>query len=49
MKCINFDREFEKYMGAWVKENSEKYKDNMDVIENMMPDVYMEFLQKPAG
>ena len=35
-------------MGAWVKENSEKYKDNMDVIENMMPDVYMEFLQKPA-
>lgn len=48
MKCINFDRAFEKYMGAWVKENSEKYKDNMDVIENMMPDVYMEFLQKPA-
>ena len=23
MKCINFDRAFEKYMGAWVKENSE--------------------------
>lgn len=49
MKCINFDREFEKYMSEWVKENSEKYKDNMDVIENMMPDVYMEFLQKPAN
>lgn len=48
MKCINFDRAFETYMGAWIKENSEKYKDNMDVIENMMPDIYMEFLQKPA-
>ena len=48
MKCINFDRAFERYMAEWMKENSEKYKDDMDVIEDMMPDVYLEFLQKPA-
>ena len=48
MKCINFDRAFERYMAGWMKENSEKYKDDMDVIEDMMPDIYLEFLQKPA-
>ena len=48
MKCINFDRAFERYMAEWIKENSEKYKDDMDVIEDMMPDGYLEFLKKPA-
>lgn len=48
MKCINFDRAFERYMAEWIKENSEKYKDDMDVIEDMMPDVYLEFFKKPA-
>ena len=48
MKCINFDRAFERYRAEWIKENSEKYKDDMDVIEDMMPDVYLEFLKKPA-
>ena len=48
MKCINFDRAFERYMAEWMKENSEKYKDDMDVIEDMMPDVYLEFLKKQA-
>ena len=48
MKCINFDRAFERYMAEWIKKNSEKYKDDMDVIEDMMPDVYLEFLKKPA-
>ena len=48
MKYINFDRAFERYMAEWIKENSEKYKDDMDVIEDMMPDVYLEFLKKPA-
>lgn len=48
MKCINFDRAFERYMAEWIKKNSEKYKDDMDVIEDIMPDVYLEFLKKPA-
>lgn len=48
MKCINFDRQFERYTTAWVKKNAEKYGNNMDVIEEKMPDIYMEFLSKPA-
>ena len=48
MTCIHFDRAFERYMAEWMKENSEKYKDDMDVIEDMMPDVYLEFLKKPV-
>lgn len=48
MNCINFDQKFEQYMGVWVKNNAAKYKDNMDVIEGMMPEIYMEFLARPA-
>ena len=49
MKCIDFDRQFETYMRNWVAKNSEKYNDNMDVIEAMMPEIYMEFLEKSAA
>lgn len=49
MKCIDFDRQFQRYMGVWMKENAEKYNDDMDVIEGMMPDIYMAFLEKPAA
>lgn len=49
MKCIDFDRQFETYMRNWVAKNSEKYNDNMDVIEAMMPEIYMEFLEKEAA
>ena len=49
MNCINFDQKFEQYMGVWMKNNAAKYKNNMDVIEDMMPDVYQQFLEKPAA
>lgn len=49
MKCIDFDKQFERYTKDWVKRNAAKYKNNMDVIEAMMPDVYMEFMSKPAS
>jgi len=48
MNCINFDQKFEQYMGVWIKNNADKYKNNMDVVEGMMPDIYMEFLARPA-
>jgi len=48
MKCIDFDKQFERYTRSWMEKNAEKYKNNMDVIEAMMPDVYMEFLEKEA-
>ncbi len=48
MKCIDFDKQFERYTRKWMEENAEKYNNNMDVIEAMMPEVYMEFLSAPA-
>ena len=33
MKCIDFDKQFERYTKEWVKRNAAKYKNNMDVIE----------------
>jgi len=48
MKCIDFDKQFERYTRKWMEINAEKYKNNMDVIEAMMPEVYMEFLEKKA-
>jgi len=49
MNCIDFDKEFERYTREWMEKNAEKYNNNMDVIEAMMPDIYMEFLSKPAA
>lgn len=48
MKCIDFDQQFERYTRKWMEANAEKYNNNMDVIEAMMPEIYMEFLEKPA-
>lgn len=48
MKCIDFDQQFERYTRKWMEENAEKYNNNMDVIEAMMPEVYMQFLAEPA-
>jgi len=49
MNCIDFDKQFERYTREWMEKNAEKYNNNMDVIEAMMPEVYMEFLSKPAA
>ena len=49
MNCIDFDKQFELYTRKWMEKNAEKYNNNMDVIEAMMPDIYMEFLSTPAS
>lgn len=49
MKCIDFDQEFERYTRDWMAKNAEKYKGDMDAIEAMMPDIYMEFMGAPAS
>lgn len=49
MKCIDFDRQFERYTRDWMEKNAEKYDNNMDAIEAMMPEIYMEFMSKPAS
>ena len=49
MNCINFDKQFERYTRDWMEKNAEKYNNNMDMIEAMMPEIYMEFLSMPAA
>jgi len=49
MNCINFDKQFELYTRKWMEKNAEKYNNNMDIIEAMMPEIYMEFLSMPAA
>ncbi|MBR6809704.1 MAG: hypothetical protein IKM64_05420 [Clostridia bacterium] len=48
MRCINFDKEFERFMMAYVKEHGKEYK-NYDAIEAAMPDIYALFLDTPAN
>ena len=47
MKCINFDQEFQRYLHQWGVKNSKKYQ-NVEAMENAMPDVYAQFLDTPA-
>ena len=48
MRCINFDKEFERYVGAWMKEHDREYR-NYDEMEAAMPDVYAAFLDTPVN
>lgn len=48
MECINFDEHFEHYAMEWMQSNAAKYKRNMDRMEAKMPDVYLQWLNKPA-
>jgi HEAT repeat protein len=48
MRCINFDKEFERYVGAWMKEHAKEYR-NYDEMEAAMPDVYEAFLDTPVN
>ncbi|MBQ4074221.1 MAG: HEAT repeat domain-containing protein [Clostridia bacterium] len=48
MRCINFDKEFERYVTAWMKEHAKEYK-NYDAMEAAMPQVYDEFLDTPVN
>ena len=48
MPCVNFDREFEKYLSAWMKEHAAEYRD-VDAMEAVVPDVYETWLDTPAA
>ena len=48
MKCIDFDKEFQRYLTVWMKEHSKDYK-NVEAMENAMPEVYGTFLDTPAA
>ena len=48
MKCIDFDKEFQRYITAWMKQHSHEYK-NVEAMENAMPQVYETFLSTPQA
>ena len=48
MRCINFDKEFERYVTVWMKEHAKEYR-NYDEMEAAMPDVYETFLDTPVN
>ena len=48
MRCINFDKEFERYLSSWVKEHGKEYR-NYDAMEAAMPEVYEKFLDTPVN
>lgn len=48
MQIINFDRHFEAYLAAWIQAHADTYKNNVDRMEEKMPEVYMRWLNTPA-
>lgn len=48
MRCINFDKEFQRYLADWMKAHAKEYK-NYDAMEDAMPQVYEQFLDAPAN
>ncbi|MBQ7486492.1 MAG: hypothetical protein IJT77_03255 [Clostridia bacterium] len=49
MRIVNLDAEFEKYLKAWMQKHSAQYGNNLDKLEEMVPDVYMTFLETPLA
>lgn len=48
MQCINFDEKFQAFTAAWVQDNAARYKNNLDRMEEKMPEVYLQWLNTPA-
>lgn len=48
MRCIDFDKEFERYITVWMKEHAKEYR-NYDAMEADMPKVYDQFLDTPVN
>ncbi len=48
MRCINFDKEFERYVTAWMRDHAKEYR-NYDEMEAAMPEVYEAFLDTPVN
>lgn len=49
MECVNFDERFERYATEWMRDNAAKFKNNLDRMEAKMPEVYLQWLNTPAG
>ena len=46
-ECIDFDRRFSVFLNNWLEKNRHIYKGNMDKVEELVPEIYEEFLNTP--
>ncbi|MDD2648750.1 MAG: hypothetical protein PHI27_09700 [Eubacteriales bacterium] len=46
MKCPDFDKEFQKYLTAYLEQHAKDYK-NYDAMEEDMPAIYMRWVNQP--
>ena len=46
-ECIDFDRRFSVFFNNWLEKNRHIYKGNMDKVEELVPEIYEEFLNTP--
>ena len=46
-ECIDFDRRFSVFLNNWLEKNRHIYKGNMDKAEELVPEIYEEFLNTP--
>ena len=48
MRCIDFDKEFERYLTSYVREHGREYR-NYDAMEAAVPEIYEKFLDTPVN
>ena len=46
-ECIDFDRRFSVFLNNWLEKKRHIYKGNMDKVEELVPEIYEEFLNTP--
>ncbi len=47
-ECIDFDRYFSEYVSQWVQEHLSEFGNDMDRVEEQMPQVYLRWLNTAA-
>lgn len=47
-QCIDFDRQFALYVTRWMEAHRAEFGNDMDRMENQMPEVYMRWSNAPA-
>lgn len=48
MRLVNFDEQFQRHTVAWMQDHAGEYGNNLDRMEEKMPEVYLQWLNTPA-
>lgn len=49
LECIDFDRHFSEYVTRWMQEHQDDFGNDMDRMEEQMPQVYLRWLNTSAS